>query len=162
MNSPVKFFCLLLPLCYHVIILLPFSLPLYFSFALPLSIHSSSVSFCLPAFFTILFSPSSHPDSFCLPAFIADIFSVCSNLVSFCLPVFFTEIFFFCSCPVSFYLPTFFAKICLLLLILTRSLWRSSSLAVSELILALFHFLFALCLKPVVCTLKSLCCCLLT
>ena len=52
-----------------MIILLPFSLPLYFSFALPLSVHSSSVSFCLPAFFTIIFSPSSRSDSFYLLSF---------------------------------------------------------------------------------------------
>ena len=45
------------------------SLPLYFSFALPLSVHSSSVSFCLPAFFTIIFSPSSRSDSFYLLSF---------------------------------------------------------------------------------------------
>ena len=49
--------------------LLPFSLPLYFSFALPLSVHSSSVSFYLPAFFTIIFSPSSRSDSFYLLSF---------------------------------------------------------------------------------------------
>ena len=49
--------------------MLPFSLPLYFSFALPLSVHSSSVSFCLPAFFTIIFSPSSRSDSFYLLSF---------------------------------------------------------------------------------------------
>ena len=35
--------------CHHIIILLLFSLPLYFSFTLPLSIHSGSVSICLPA-----------------------------------------------------------------------------------------------------------------
>ena len=46
-----------------------FSLPLYFSFALPLSVHSSSVSLCLPAFFTIIFSPSSRSDSFYLLSF---------------------------------------------------------------------------------------------
>ena len=55
--------------CHHVIILLPFSLPLYFSVALPLSVHSSSVSFCLPAFFTIIFSLSSRSDSFYLLSF---------------------------------------------------------------------------------------------
>ena len=45
--------------------------PLYFSFALPFSVHSSSVSFCLPAFFTIIFSPSSRSDSFYLLSFIS-------------------------------------------------------------------------------------------
>ena len=55
--------------CHHVIILLPISLPLYFSFALPLSVHSSSVWFCLPAFFTIILSPSSPSDSFYLLSF---------------------------------------------------------------------------------------------
>ena len=44
-------------------------MPLYFSFALPLSVHSSSVSFYLPAFFTIIFSPSSRSDSFYLLSF---------------------------------------------------------------------------------------------
>ena len=59
--------------------LLPFSLPLYFSFALPLSVHSSSVSFCLPAFFTIIFSPSSRSDSFYLPTFFAKMLSSSST-----------------------------------------------------------------------------------
>ena len=65
--------------CHHVIILLPFSLPLYFSFALPLSVHSSSVSFCLPTFFTIIFSPSFRSDSFYLPTFFAKILSSSST-----------------------------------------------------------------------------------
>ena len=59
--------------------LLPFSLPLYLSFALPLSVHSSSVSFCLPAVFTIIFSPSSRSDSFYLPTFFAKMLSSSST-----------------------------------------------------------------------------------
>ena len=51
------------------------SLCLCISLSLPLSIYSSSVSFCLPAFFTIIFSPSSRPDSFYLPTFFAKILS---------------------------------------------------------------------------------------
>ena len=56
-----------------------FSLPLYFSFALPLFIHSSPVSFGLPAFFTIIISPSSRPDSFYLLTFFAKILSSSST-----------------------------------------------------------------------------------
>ena len=56
---------------HHVIILLPFSLPL--------SIHSSSVSVCLPAFFTIIFSSSSRPGSLYLPTSLAKILSSSST-----------------------------------------------------------------------------------
>ena len=77
---------------HHVIILLPFSLPLYFSFALPLSIHSSSVSFCLWAFFTIMFSPSSRPDSFYLPTFFAKILSSSSTSNALSLAIVFVTL----------------------------------------------------------------------
>ena len=115
----------------------------FLSFALPLSIHSSSVSFCLPTFFAEIFSVCSHPFSFCLPAFLAEIFFVCP-----CLSL--------STCRLSS------RKFCLLLLLLTGSIWRSYSLALRLLTLAFCRSL-SLCspLKSVVYTLQFLCCCLL-
>ena len=102
--------------CHHVIILLPFSLPLYFSLALPLSIHSSSVSFCLPAFFTIIFSLSSRPYSFYLPTFFAKILSSSStsNALSLAIVFAYSTRVDSCSLPFSFSLH---AKISLLLFV---------------------------------------------
>ena len=82
--------------------------------------------------------------------------------LSLCLPAFFTIVFSRSSRPVSFYLPTFFAKI-----LSSSSTSNALSLAIVfacsiAYCLSAVHLLFALCLKPVVYTLKSLCCCLLT
>ena len=116
----------------------------------------SSVSFYLPLFFTIIFSPSSLPDSFCSPAFLPWNFlcllstlscSACQrSSLTFSLFVLALSL---STCRLSS------LKFCLLLLLLTRSLWRSSSLA-------LRLFPLALCLRPVVYTLKTTFCCLLT
>ena len=58
-----------------------------------------------------------------------------------CLSAFFTIIFSPSSRPDAFYLPTFFANFFfILLLLLTRSLWRSSLLALRLLTLALCFF----------------------
>ena len=120
-----------------------------FLFRVALSIHSSSVSFCLPAFF-------------------AETFSVCSNPGSFCFSALFTTIslFLLALCLANLLRSLQF---CLILLPLTRSLCRFSSIALHLLTLALCLSLslslsgrLALRLKPVVYTLQSLCCCLLT
>ena len=82
---------------------------------------------CLPAFFTIIFSPFSRPESFYLPTFFAKILSssFTSNALSLVIVFAFSTRVDSCSLPFTF-------------------------------------SLFALCLKPVVYTLKYLCCCLLT
>ena len=54
-----------------------------------LFIQSLSRSFCLPAFFTIIFSPSSRPDSFYLPTFFAKILSSSSNSKALSLAIVF-------------------------------------------------------------------------
>ena len=122
-----------------------------------------AVSFCLPTFIAEIFSVCSNPVSFYLPAFFAEIFSACSHPVSFCLPAFLAEIFFVCSCLSLSTRRLSSRKFCLLLLLLTGSIWRSYSLALRLLTLAFCRSL-SLCspLKSVVYTLQFLCCCLLT
>ena len=122
------------------------------------------LSRCLCLFILALsLSVCCNPVLFCLPAFFAEIFSVCSHPFSFCLPAFLAEIFFVCPCLSLSTCRLSSRKFCLLLLLLTGSIWRSYSLALRLLTLAFCRSL-SLCspLKSVVYTLQFLCCCLLT
>ena len=69
-----------------------------------LFIQSLSRSFCLPAFFTIIFSPSSRPDSFYLPTFFGKILSSSStsNALSLAIVLACSTRVYSCSLPFTF------------------------------------------------------------
>ena len=72
------------------------SLCLCISLSRCLCLFILAVSFCLPAFFTLIFSPSSRPDSFYLPTFFAKILSSSSTTNALSLAIVFA-----CSTPVD-------------------------------------------------------------